>query len=230
MGERLQSERDGAPEEDECGERPIAARNSFADHGPMFESIVDVVTASDWVYALILLIAALDAVFPVVPSEATVIAAASLAAGGELVLGFVLVAGATGAVIGDNVAYLGGRAGQGFLRRRLLSTPRWRQRTTVAERQLRERGGTIIAVSRFIPGGRTATMLTAGIVGLGWRRFAFYDVLAGLLWATYASVIGWIGGRAFTEHTAYALFLAFGIAAALTLVIEGGRRWVSRSS
>jgi membrane protein DedA with SNARE-associated domain len=41
----------------------------------VFESLVEVVTASGWVYPLILGVAALDAVFPLVPSEATVIAA-----------------------------------------------------------------------------------------------------------------------------------------------------------
>jgi membrane protein DedA with SNARE-associated domain len=43
---------------------------------PVFESLTDVITASEWVYLLIVLIAALDAVFPLVPSEATVVAAA----------------------------------------------------------------------------------------------------------------------------------------------------------
>jgi len=36
---------------------------------PVLESLTDVVTASDWVYLLIVLIAALDAVFPLVPAR-----------------------------------------------------------------------------------------------------------------------------------------------------------------
>jgi membrane protein DedA with SNARE-associated domain len=195
----------------------------------MFESLVDIVTASDWVYALILVIAALDAVFPVVPSEATVIAAAALAAAGELVLGFVLIAGASGAVIGDNVAYLLGRAGQGVLLRRFFASAKWRRRLGLAETQLRRRGGTIITVSRFIPGGRTATMVSAAIVGLNWRRFLAYDVVAGVLWGSYASLIGWVGGRTFTDNTLHALLLAFAVAATLALLIEGGRLWFRRA-
>ena len=62
----------------------------------MFQSLVDVVTQSSWVYALILGIAALDAVFPLVPSEATVVAAAALAGAGDLVFLLVLVAGGAG--------------------------------------------------------------------------------------------------------------------------------------
>ena len=191
----------------------------------MFESLVDVVTASEWVYLLIASIAALDAVFPLVPSEATVIAAGALAGSGELVLAFVLLAGAAGAVIGDNAAYLLGRVGQGVLLRRVLGAPAWRRRILLAEAQLRRRGGTIITVSRFIPGGRTATMLAAGIVGLRWRRFVWLDLVAGDLWASYATLLGWVGGRAFAEQPLHALLLAFALAATLALAIEGGRRW-----
>lgn len=189
----------------------------------MFQSLVDVVTQSSWVYALILGIAALDAVFPLVPSEATVVAAAALAGAGDLVFLLVLIAGAGGATIGDNVAYGIGRTGQGQVVG-LLRSPRWRARAERGTRMLRERSATIIVASRFIPGGRTATMLSAGLVGLPWRRFAAYDLAACLLWAAYASVIGLVGGKAFADKPLHALVLAFGLAAALTLLIEGARR------
>lgn len=192
----------------------------------MFESLVDVVTASSWVYALIVGIAALDAVFPLVPSEATVVAAAALAGAGDLVFSLVLIAGAGGAVIGDNVAYLIGRGGQGPVTGRLLRSPGWRGRAARAEAVLRDRSATIIVASRFIPGGRTATMISAGLAGLRWRRFAAYDLLAGILWAAYASLIGLVGGKAFADKPLHALLLAFGLAAALTLLIESGRRLI----
>ena len=190
----------------------------------MFESFVDAVAASAWVYPLIVGVAALDAVFPLVPSEATVVAAAALAGAGDLVLSLVLIAGVGGAVLGDNVAYLIGRAGQGPLDGRLLGSARWRARVARAERMLRERSGTIIIASRFIPGGRTATMISAGLAGLPWRRFAAYDLVAGTLWAGYASLIGLVGGKAFADEPLHALLLAFGLAGMLTLLIEGGRR------
>jgi membrane protein DedA with SNARE-associated domain len=195
----------------------------------VFEWLVGAVTASGWVYLLILGIAALDAVFPLVPSEATVIAAAALAATGELVLGFVLLSGAAGAILGDNVAYVLGRAGQRPVDR-LLRSARWRERIGRAEAMLSCRAGTIIIVSRFVPGGRTATMLSAGVVGLSWRRFVAYDVVAGLFWSGYASLIGLIGGKAFADEPLHALGLAFGLAAAFTLLIEGGRRLVRARS
>lgn len=196
------------------------------DPGGVFESIVDVVVASGWVYPLILAIAALDAIFPLVPSEATVIAAGALAGAGELAFAVVLLAGAAGAVLGDNVAYLLGRAGQGPLVGRLLGSPAWRERIGRAETKLTRRAGTIIVVSRFIPGGRTPTMLSTGLIGLGWRRFIVYDLVAGTAWAAYASVIGVVGGKAFADKPLHALLLAFGLAAVLMLAIESARRLV----
>ena len=204
----------------------MAAAQLAGDPGRMFESLVELVTASGWVYPLILGIAALDAVFPLVPSEATVIAAGALAGTGDLVLSFVLLAAAGGAVIGDNVAYLIGHTGQAQVSRRVLRSSRWQARIARAEKMLRERSATIIVVSRFIPGGRTATMLSAGLVGLPWPRFAAYDLAAGILWAGYASVVGLIGGKAFADKPLHALLVAFALAAALALLIESGRRVV----
>ena len=208
----------------------MADASPGGDPVAVLESLVDVAVASGWIYALIVAIAALDAVFPVVPSEATVIAAAALAGAGELVFAFVLLSGAAGAVLGDNVAYLLGRAGQGRVVERLLRSPRWRERARRAEEKLKRRAGTIIVVSRFIPGGRTATMVSAGLAGLSWRRFVLFDVAAGAFWAGYASLIGLVGGKAFADEPLHGLLLAFGLAAALVLALEGGRRLVGRAA
>ncbi|HVW89686.1 MAG TPA: VTT domain-containing protein [Gaiellaceae bacterium] len=194
----------------------------------MFQGLVDTVTASAWVYPLILGVAALDAVFPLVPSEATVIAAAALAGSGELGLGLVLLAGAAGAVVGDNVAYAIGRAGRGFALDRISRSAAWSRRFARAQAQLRRRGGTVIVVSRFVPGGRTATMISAGIAGLGWRCFVAFDVAAGVVWASYAGAVGWAGGKAAADRPLHALLLAFALAGALALLIEMGRRAHSR--
>ncbi len=190
----------------------------------MFDSLVDLAASSDWPYAVIFAVAALDAVFPFVPSEATVVAAGALAASGRLSFAGVFLAGACGAFAGDNVGYLGGRISVKVVRR----SPRTERRLRWAERGLTRRAGTLIVVSRFVPGGRTVTMLTAGATHLRWLRFARLDALAAALWAGYAVALGVVGGVAFRDKPFYAVALALGLAVALAIVFEGARRGPAR--
>ena len=71
----------------------------------MFQQFVDAISGSAWSYAIVFAVAAVDAFFPLVPSEATVITAGVLAGSGDLNILLVILAGATGALCGDNVCY-----------------------------------------------------------------------------------------------------------------------------
>jgi membrane protein DedA with SNARE-associated domain len=102
-----------------------------------------------------------------------------------------------------------------------------RARMEWAERQLAERGGELIAVGRFIPGGRTAVTLSAGTLGFPYGRFVLFDVLASVGWALYASLLGYFGGKAFEDAPWKGLLLALGIAFAVAGGVEGGR-WLLR--
>ena len=90
---------------------------------------------------------------------------------------------------------------------------------------MRERGGELIVVARFIPGGRTAVTLSAGTLGYPWRRFAVFDGAASLGWALYSALLGYYGGRTFEGATGLVLALAtaFAVAASVELV-----RWALR--
>ena len=90
--------------------------------------------------------------------------------------------------------------------------------------QLEERGGLLLVVARYVPGGRTAATFTCGVTHFPYGRFAAFDALAAISWAVYASVLGYFGGRFFRDHAWVALLVAFGIAGALTLAVEGARR------
>ena len=179
--------------------------------------MLEVVSGSPWTYAVVLTIAALDAVFPVVPSEATAIAAGALAGAGELSILAVIGAAATGAFVGDNGSYLVGRRFGDWVTARLLRD-RGRQ---LAERALERRGGYVIVVARFVPGGRTAATLTAGLTEMRWRRFASLAGLAAVVWASYAGLLGFLGGRTFEDHPWRGLLLAFALAVAVVLGVEG---------
>jgi len=192
----------------------------------LLEAFTDFVSGSPWTYAYLFAVAAIDAFFPVVPSETSVIAAGVLAASGDLVLPLVILLAACGAILGDNISYFIGRTVGHRIAERFFSGER-RKRLDQAERQLAQRGGYLILVARFIPGGRTAVTLAAGTLEFPWRRFIAWDVAAGIIWASYAALLGYFGGRTFEESPLKGLALAFGIAVAVTAIVEVVR-WVRR--
>ena len=190
----------------------------------MFETFVDAVSGSSWSYGVVFLVAMLDAFFPVVPSEATAIAAGVVAGAGDLRLELLIPAATLGAIVGDNISYAGGHFLGERVTNRFFSGEKSRKRLAWAERMLAERGGYLIVVARFIPGGRTVTTFTAGFVKtFRWRRFIFFDAIAGAIWGAYTVLLGYFGGKTFEEEPWKGLVLAFGIAVAVTVAIEAYR-------
>jgi membrane-associated protein len=185
----------------------------------LFQSLTDYVSGSPWTYAFLFGVAALDVVFPLVPSETSVILAGVIASTGDLVLFAVILVAAGGAILGDNTAYVIGRTVGHRLVNRFFSGER-RKRIDWAEQQIEERGGYLILVGRFIPGGRTAVTLACGLLEMRWRRFIAFDVAAGLLWASYAALLGYFGGRAFEEQPWKGFVVAFVVALGITGAIE----------
>jgi membrane-associated protein len=111
---------------------------------------------------------------------------------------------------------LGSRLGEPAYRR-LFKGDEGKKRYDWAHRVLDGQGVWIIPTARFVPGGRTAVTFSAGTVSMRWRRFFLADLSAGLIWATYSSLLGYIGGRAFESSSWKSYVMAFGIAGAIAL-------------
>lgn len=159
-----------------------------------------VANASGWAYAVVFLLALLDAVVPVVSSETAVITAGVVAASDHLSLLLIVVSAAAGAVAGDNIGYLVGRRFGPAVTSRFFRGEKARQRLSWARRQLGERGGQLILVGRFIPCGRTVVTLSVGMLHFRWLRFLAFDAVAALVWALYAAFLGTsAGGRSRTR-------------------------------
>ena len=129
----------------------------------MFETLTQYVSGSPWTYAFLFGIAALDVVFPLVPSETSVILGGVLAATGDLMLA------ASDRVCGrrrDPRRQHGvrNRENGGPSSRRAFFKGERRKRVDWAEQQVKERGGYLIVIGRFIPGGRTAVTLACGLL------------------------------------------------------------------
>ena len=181
-------------------------------------------SGSNWSYLIVFAIAMLDAFFPIVPSEATAIAAGVVAGTGGLRVELVILAAALGAILGDNISFAGGHFLGERLNQRFFQGEKAKKRVEWARKLLEERGGYLIVVARFIPGGRTVTTFTAGFVdGMPWHRFIRFDVLAGVIWGAYTVLLGYFGGRTFEEQPWKGLLLAFAIALAVTGVVEAVR-------
>jgi membrane-associated protein len=191
---------------------------------------VEDLAATPWVYLALFAVAALDAFLPVVPSETLVITLGAFAgATGDPHLVLIMLAAALGALTGDHISYAIGRAGGGRLLTRLRPESRAKRTYDRVGRMLDERGGLVIVVARYIPGGRTAATLTTGATGFPRRSFTRYAVIAAATWAVYSAGLGYLGGVAFERDPLKGVALGLGLAFAITAVHEGVRSHRRRS-
>ncbi len=196
----------------------------------MFDSILNLLWDAPQAYFIVFALAIGDAVLPVLPSETAVILAGILCTTGpKLTLSWVIAAAAVGAFIGDNTSYALGRYAGEPMRRRFFNGEKSTRTLDWARRQLAERGGVIIVVSRFVPGGRTATTFTCGLTRYEWRRFAVFSAIAAIFWALYGSLLGYFGGKAFEDRPLLAVTVALGIAFSIALLVEGIRKLRKRA-
>jgi membrane-associated protein len=190
------------------------------------DSILDGVGAavsSPWFCLVLFAVAALDGFFPVVPSESMVIAGGVYAASGSPELALVVVSAAAGAFVGDHVAYVLGRGPGGRLLRRARPGTRRYGALARARGALAERGGLVLVVARYVPGGRTAVTVTMGAVGFPLRRFSVFAGVAAVSWGLYGGLLGFVGGAAFEDDPVRGVVVGLGLALSVTGLVEGVR-------
>ena len=184
---------------------------------------LDRVSGNWWFLAIILIIALLDSVIPIVPSETTVIiggVAASSAGAASYNVVFVIIAGAVGAFIGDNLSYQIGRRASRLVERRAAKKESTAKKLKWAADQIEERGGLLLITARFIPGGRTILTLSSGLTKQSQSWFMGWVGVATIIWASYAAILGYAFGSKFEDDHTKAFLLAFGAALAVTVMIE----------
>ncbi|MEY2400975.1 MAG: rane-associated protein [Ilumatobacteraceae bacterium] len=181
---------------------------------------LDRISGHQWFLLIIFAIAFLDSVIPVVPSETCVIIGGVAASQGTQNIYAVIAAGAIGAFLGDNTAYLIGRRASGWFHRRAERKPKFANKLAWAQMQILERGGLLLITARFIPGGRTILTLSCGITRQNRFWFIRWVAIATIIWATYAAMLGRIGGEAFEDSHTKAFLFAFGLAIGTNIVIE----------
>ena len=101
------------------------------------------------------------------------------------------------AIAGDATSYwIGRRTGP-----HLFNRPRsrfFRPEHVQAAHQFYERhGGKAIILARFMPLVRTFVPVVAGVAGMGYRRFAAFNVIGGTAWVASMTLIGFVLGSRF---------------------------------
>ena len=192
----------------------------------MWDTLFHLLADAPQAYVILFALAALDAVIPLFPSETALILAGVLCVEGpQLALGWVLASAAAGAFVGDSSSYALGRFVGKPLQQRFFGGPRSLRLMEWSRAQLERRGGMLIVVARFVPGGRTAATLTCGITHFPYSRFVAFDFAAAVVWSLYGGLLGYLGGRVFHDKPWAAVLVAFGIAGAITLAGEAWRRF-----
>lgn len=177
-------------------------------------------SASPWFYIIIAVVAFFDSFFPVVPSETMVIIGGVSAGLGQLEWPLVALLAAGGAFLGDNFAYYIGVLFSERVQRRYNKTNKGRQRLKWAQQQIENRGGNLLITARFIPGGRTLVTMSCGITGQSRRWFLKWSAVASIIWALYATLLGFIGGKSFQDNHTKAFITAFSIAIVVAVLVE----------
>ena len=187
---------------------------------------LDDLASNWWFIGIVFAFSLLDSIVPAVPSETSVIIGGVAAGTGDQELALVIAAGALGAFIGDNTAYAIGRRASGRLERRAARRPKFATKLNWASQQIEQRGGLLLVTARFVPGGRTILTLSSGATRQPRGWFVRWTAVAAVIWATYAALLGYLGGAAFEDDHTKAFLVAFGAAILSTVVIEviGSRR------
>jgi len=180
------------------------------------------ISARWWFVLVIFVIALLDSVVPVVPSESTVIIGGIAAGQGDQLLLLVIVMGAVGAFCGDTIAYTLGKRFRPWVTK-IMGRKKGdgEEKMAKAAAQIDKRGGLLLITARFIPGGRTLMTLSCGATERPYKSwFLPWDIVAATLWASYAAIIGFFFGDLFEDDHTKAFWLAFGTALSITGLIE----------
>jgi membrane protein DedA with SNARE-associated domain len=131
------------------------------------------------------------------PGETAAVVGGVLAGAGSVNLEAMMTVVVLSAILGGSVGYVVGRtAGPWLLDRRLLRGRTAEQRTRDL---LERRGGPAVFVGRFVTFARAVVPGQAGMSGLHYRTFLFYNALGGLLWGVGYTLLGYLVGRSFTR-------------------------------
>ena len=115
------------------------------------------------------------------------------------------------AVLGDTVGYWFGS----YLGKAIYKRPNSRffrqEHVQLAHDFFDKYGKAAVLLARFVPIARTFTPILAGVGGMGYKIFLFYNVLGAIIWACGVTLLGYTIGRYVPNAEQYLTLIIVGI-------------------
>lgn len=116
--------------------------------------------------------------------------------GSHLVIFWVLVSAACGAIVGDNLGYLAGRYGGRPLALRFGKYIFLKEHhLEAAERFFAKHGDKTVFFGRFVAVLRAWAAFLAGVNKMSWPKFLAYNAAGGICWATLMGLLAFYAGH-----------------------------------
>ncbi|MFL6162280.1 MAG: DedA family protein [Jatrophihabitantaceae bacterium] len=152
----------------------------------------------------------------VLPGEAALLVAGYFCHEGVLDLAVMLPVAIVAAIAGDSVGYEFGRKFGPGLRRTSLGNWVGDRRWSTVDKFLHRHGGKAVFLGRMTAVLRALMPSMAGMSGMRYRTFLFYNAAGGILWGGGCILVGWAFASALNRIEKY---LTWGPLAALALLI-----------
>jgi len=130
------------------------------------------------------------------PGDSLLVTAGLFAARGDLGLWSIFLFVSLAAIVGDTVGYtIGARTGPKIFTRE--DSLLFHKKHLITTKEFYDRyGGVTIIIARFMPIVRTFAPLVAGVGGMEYRRFVFYNIAGGIGWVVSMTSLGYFLGKA----------------------------------
>jgi membrane protein DedA with SNARE-associated domain len=148
-------------------------------------------------YWIVVAAVALESMGIPVPGETALVTAAIFAGTTHrLNIAFVIVAAASGAIVGDNIGYLlGRRFGYTLLLRYGRLARIDASRVKLGQYVFARHGAKVVFFGRFVAVLRALAAVLAGINCMGWRRFLVFNASGGVVWAAGYGLAAYVFGE-----------------------------------
>jgi membrane-associated protein len=159
------------------------------------------------------------------PGDSLLLTVGLLASRGFLNIWILLPLLFVAAVLGDNVGYwFGAKTGPRIFNRE--NSLLFRRKNLLAAKAFYDKhGGKTITLARFMPFIRTFAPIVAGAVEMDYRRFMFFNLIGGVVWAIGVTLLGyafgvWFGQIEGIDHYFTLLVVAVILISALPAMIH----------